>query len=61
MRSFSLSASGRFSSVIGITSPPGIQYEPLRAISTSGAPLTKARTTGLPCSSVMLWKVAMNL
>ena len=48
MRSFSLSASWRFSSVIGSTSPPGIQYEPPRAISTSGAPLTKQRTTGLP-------------
>ena len=40
---------------------PGSQYELLRAINTSGAPLTKQRTTGLPCSSVMLWKVAMNL
>ena len=40
---------------------PGSQYELLRLINTSGAPLTKQRTTGLPCSSVMLWKVAMNL
>ena len=61
MRSFSSRARWRFSSVMGTVLPSGSQNEPPRATSTSGAPLTKQRTTGFPCSSGMWWKVAMNL
>jgi len=43
------------------TLAPAIQYELDREIKTSGAPLTKHRTTGLPFSSVMLWNVPINL
>ena len=32
-----------------------------RASSWSGAPLTYMRTTGLPASSFISWKVAMSL
>ncbi len=45
----------------GARSPSGSQNEPPRSISTSGAPLTKHRTTARPFSSVTSWNVAMNL
>ena len=61
MRSFSFSVQARFSSVMGVVSPPGSQNELAFEINTSGAPFTQQRTTGWSWALVMLWKVAMNL
>ena len=62
IRSFSSSAR-RMALVVdrASTSPSGVQKEPARAMSTSGAPLTKQRMTSWPCASVIRWNVAMNL
>ena len=41
--------------------PSSARYVDERDKSTSGAPLTRQRTTALPDSSFTSWKVAMNL
>jgi hypothetical protein len=61
IRSFSSSASWRLSSVTATRSASGIHTWAPRSMRTSGAPLTKQRTMGRSCASVISWKVAMNL